>query len=101
MTVTVADHIRWMGQMTQGSRYGATAGDSFHQGTYDYATSRPYPNGLPVVPGGMSDCEAGRRMIDKARRDSSEHSADMRVRQITESITSDVLSVFLSSARIG
>ena len=101
MAVTVSDHIRWMGQMSQGARYGATAGDSFHQGTYDYATSRPYPNGLPVVSGGMSDCEAGRRMIDKARRDSEQHSSDMRVRQMTESITSDVLSVFLSSTRIG
>ena len=68
MSVSVADHIRWMGQMNQGARYGATAGDSFHQGTYDYSTSRPYPNGLPTDPMTPGETQWWRDRIERARQ---------------------------------
>ena len=69
MSVSVADHIRWMGQMHQGARYGATAGDSFHQGTYDYSTSRPYPNGLPTDPRTPGETQWWRDKMERLQRE--------------------------------
>lgn len=98
---TLSDHIRWLAQCRPSSSRCSTLtpGDLFHCGLGDYYTSRPYPNGLPVVKGAMSDCEWGRERLARARRDIAEHKEMFQIRQRAEQISDESFYLWCSIMR--
>jgi hypothetical protein len=83
-----------------GQSYGLTAGDTFHQGMRGPpAGGKAHDFGLLIDTRKPDECEAWRRMRDKAKADIDKWNKTYRLREVAAAITTEELAQTLEIMR--